>query len=311
MSPDFFDNKNKQQVREELWVSCFKNINKLLSERIRYKRELRYFCFPGENAIFLKYLKSKNFISEKTIIVGIEKKNALGIQIQVLLRNKLNLQKSYVIGGKKYQKLVLHDSQLNNKYPFDIINLDINGSYHSLNPNDLETIYIRALQHFLYKQFFNYEKYYFRMENFYLLVTSNLENVQIPPEILKKYNKNLTEYLKREILLHYKNLNHPFLDFYLNNKIEDEKDINIVSILSTALRIINQCSQSFTIKLDFRPYCYKGHIDTDKMVAMRFICRKIGTNPSENGLRLNVTTKNLKNAIDLIEITKFLPEPEE
>ena len=56
MRPDFFDNRNKQQVREELWVPCFENINNRLSERVRYKRTLRYLCFPGKSALFLKYL---------------------------------------------------------------------------------------------------------------------------------------------------------------------------------------------------------------------------------------------------------------
>jgi len=104
MRPDFFDNRNKQQVREELWVPCFENINNRLSERVNYKRTLRYLCFPGKSALFLKYLIDRNLISQETFIACIEEINALKVQIQELLKQNLKLQNSFVIGWDTYQR---------------------------------------------------------------------------------------------------------------------------------------------------------------------------------------------------------------
>ncbi len=306
-----FESKNKQQVREELWEPCFEIRNSRLSMRKRNKRPIRYLCFPGGKALFLRYLLEKDHINERSIIVGIEENRSLKGQIEELFQQELKLKKAIMVGDKKYQNIVKNHKQLNEKYPFDIINLDINGSYHSLSNRNQEAIYIIALQYLLIQQNINFKRYNYMENDFYLLITSNLEKTRLPEDIIiEKYGGDLTLYLKNEVLNQYRKLGNHIIEKYLENEVTGEREIFKVSIHSTVLRIINQCSQFFTIKLDYRPICYRNQGDTSKMVAMRFICEKIKSAPSTNGKLLESRNVNMNKSIDLVESTRFLPDPE-
>lgn len=311
--PDIFDTPNKQKVREELWVPCFKEIILDLQKRKRFKRAFRYLCLPGPNSICVKYLLDNSIINGSTYIVGIEKTYEVVPQIQEFFSSHFKYRNNFVYCGK-LQKLIKVNQQFFNKFPFDIAELDISGSFLSIAEKNGNFIYIDALQRFLSHQALNCDVNPFRIRRFYLIITSNIKGGFIPLEYLSPYDEDLTSFIKEEILMSYRDkLDHPSFNSLLRKERFNERERNLIAILGINLKIINFGSQNFVIRLNNNPYCYRGRRGGAKMVSMTYICERTRPTLGTNGNMLNFrgkVTNNLIQSLDLVFDTIFLPEPE-
>ena len=172
-SSGFYDTENKRRIRDNLWMPVFKtsidSFERFTPPYRRRRRKFRYLCFPGKDCLFEKQLSEQRFIRENTIITGIEKIILLVPEIQETLI-ELGLDAKVYEGDFSN---TIH--KIEQKFPFDIANLDITGSYLSIRQRDSEFFYISTLDNFCVHQKSRYGVYrYPALNHSYCFITSNL-----------------------------------------------------------------------------------------------------------------------------------------
>ena len=307
LGPDFFDNENKKKVRKELWAPCFDDIIPEIKSRKINKRSFRYLCFPGIKCLFIEDLLKENKINKNCFIVGVEKDNQKALQIKEYFGSKFQYKCNYVYTDK-IQKLI-SDRNFCDKFPFDIINFDNNGSLFSLANDDGEFVYLDTIQSMFQLQAAKFDVNPYKMKRFYFINTSNTGGY-LPELYNQKYNEDMIEFIIKEIIGEYiDELENTELKTLVNKKNLTNKERAYISIIGVNLKIINYGSQNFNIKLKQVPYYYQGHAQGAKMVSMVYECHKIGTKVRTNGHYTKERTRNLRNATIKSLDTKLLSEP--
>ena len=310
---DFYDNENKQKVRKELWIPCFNDIVPRVINRKQFKREFRYLCLPGSGCIFIKKLLLDNIITENTYIVGIERSRSVAPQIKKFLSANFSYGLSHIHIGT-FENLCRDNNVLANRFcnrfPFDIANIDIEGSYHSVSKSNGSSFYFEGLDRFLLNQAARIDDKPFVIKEFYLIITSNLIG-KIPYYKLKAYKGSFINMLKEEVIRDYRdNFGIQSLDVLLSSDTSDiENYDDKISVISCLLRLMTIISRNFRVKLSNIPYCYKGHSGGAKMGCMTFLCEKLRSNIGENGIFHRERKKNLEDAVEKAYSTNFLREP--
>lgn len=306
---DVFNTKNKQRVREDLWIPCFLDINSEINQWKKRKRDLRYLCFPGSNSLFVKHLLEKRIINPETFIIGVEKNNSLALKISTELGKLFKIGKTFIYNDK-FERLICNNEEFCKKFPFDIAELDFTGSILTVNDTVGSSPYFEALDNLFLQQAVSFNRKKHRIKRFYLIITSNT-NPTIPYELLISYRGRRFDYIKEEILKDYnQDLNHPYLNKLLKKNYFNRKELIKIFIISLNLRLINLGSRNFSISLIKSPYCYKGRKKGARMVSMVYICKKISTNIGTNRHYSRARINNLNESITQSKNTIFLPEPE-
>lgn len=300
---DAFNTENKQIVRERLWIPCFKNKFLEINSWKNQTRPIRYLCFPGPNYIFLDYLVKKAIIPKESIVIGME--SDLGIAAKIRPEIKILLP-NYIQYDGFFENLVCNHEGFQEKFPFDIAELDFTKFVLKTTNSKGTLPYIQALNNFFVKQLQNFDRG-IRIKGFYLTITSKMQ-IWVFPETFKEYEGNAIKILLEKELEPFNSaLNHPYLDDILTKRIPHSKKIkDIIVIMSLILVVMNHAFDFFLIELIKAPICYIGTIS--KMVTVVFHCKKktkaqLGS-ASNNERRRK---ENLMNAIDLCKNTMFLP----
>lgn len=312
MSPDgrdIFDNPNKQSVRERHWEPCFGTINKEIDSWKNRGRPLRYLCFPGQNVIFIKYLLEKNLFDRKTFVVAVEEEEERVIKIRIELSKILDRQ-NYFIYLDSFEKLIIDNDEFCNKFPFDILGMDLTKFVLKTDRRSPRAPILEALQNLFINQQRAINKNLVRINKFYLILTSNMD-VMATSDDFVKYNRDKIKYLIEKILREFADLlNHPYLDELVTKTKLNQKEKKRVVIISIILPIISLASNYFNIELNDDPIYYKGRRGGKKMVGLVFLCKKrnlrVNSSVRENKLRI----RNMNDSINKLKETIFLPEPE-
>ncbi len=304
---DFFDTENKKKVRKELWGPCFDDLEPKIKSRKQNIRNFRYLCFPGIKCIFVDDLLKENRIDDNCFIVGVEKDKRKEPKIKDYFGNNFKYKNNFIYAGK-IQELI-EENDFCNKFPFDIINFDNNGSLFSLATDEGDFVYLNAIQSIFQLQAANFEVKPYKMKQFYFINTSNTGGY-LPPKYNTRYNGDMAKFVINEIINEYiDDLDIPELRSLVNKKNLSNKDRAHISIIGVNLKIINYGSQNFNIELRQVPYYYQGHKEGAKMVSMVYESRKIGTRVRTNGDYTQKRTQNLKNAVLKALETNFISEP--
>ena len=302
---DAFDTENKQIVRERLWIPCFKNKFLEINSWKKQIRPIRYLCFPGPNYLFLKYLVEKELIPKESIIIGVE--SDLGIATKIRPEIKMLLP-NYIQYDDFFENIVSNHEGFQEKFPFDIAELDFTKFVLKTTNGEGTLPYIRALDNFFIKQLQNFDRE-IRIKGFYLTITSNMQ-IWVFTKTFKEYKGNAIKILLEKELESFNSaLNHPYLSDIITKKIPLSKKIkDIIVIMSLILVVMNHAFDYFLIKLINAPICYIG--TSSKMVTVVFHCKK-KTKAQLGSASYNerIRKENLMNAIDLCKDTDFLLKP--
>lgn len=199
----FRDSKEKQSIREKLWLPIFRRYCKNIGIG-----NLKYLCFPGAHCFELKYFFAQGVLYAQNI-VAVEYKEFEATMIQKYLNGKgvvfNGLLKELLDNNQKFI------SQFQN--PFHIINLDCYGPANSLGfpakPRNMELIRkIVELQKenrarkFCLLLTFNAKKEKVKgFDKIYTYIKNQkLTNIKILNKLLKKRNNHLVETVKKIIL---------------------------------------------------------------------------------------------------------------
>lgn len=306
---DIFDTPNKQKVRIKLWVPCFEALLPQIKDRVQPKREFRYLGLPGPNCIFIKELLLRDLLNKDSYVIGIEKIQAVKLQIQKFFSKTFKPYNAYVHLGT-FENLCNNQS-FRSKFPFDIANIDITGSFHSLSMNNGSSFYFAGLRDFLLNQGTMVDQNPYRIKKFYLIINSNIVGM-IPDNVLAGYDNDLTKLHIETTLKDYKkNFNMPSLNELIDIRDPTVRDRDKISITCLNLRLLNLCSNNFKTELTSIPYCYQGKRGGAKIVSMSFKCEKITLRMGINGEIRNTLRDNLVDAAEKCKNTNFLPEPED
>ena len=306
---DKLDNPNKQSVRERHWEPCFDAIDKEIDSWKNRRRALRYLCFPGKNLIFIKTLLKKKLINKKSFLVAIEKDEIKEINIRIAL-SKLFNRDNIIIYNDLFEKLIVGSDEFCNKFPFDILGMDLTKFVLKTDRSSPRAPILEALENLFINQQRAINKNLVRINKFYLILTSNMD-VMATSDDFVKYNRDKIKYLIEKILRDFTDLlNHPYLDELVTKTTLNQNEKKLVIIISIILPIISLASNYFNIELNDCPICYKGKRGGKKMVGLVFLCEKrilrVNTSVKKNKLRI----RNLKDSINKAIKTIFLPEPE-
>lgn len=304
---DFFDNPNKNKVRTELWLPCFEELVPQINNRGKFKRAFRYLGLPGPKCIFIIELLSRDLLNKDSYVIGIENISSVKLQIQKFFSKTFNRYNSIVHLGT-FENLC-NTPEFRSRFPFDIANIDITGSFHSLSISNGSSFYFEGLQDFLLNQATMVDQKPYKIKEFYLIINSNIKGL-IPDEILSDFDNDLTKLLKEVVLKDYKeNFNVSSLNGLIDNEDPTDREQDRISITSLNLRLMTLCSNNFKTKMTSIPYCYQGHKEGAKIVSMTFKCEKLRPRLGTNGNVRNILSDNLDDVVEKCKNTNFLHEP--
>ena len=306
---DTFDNPNKQYVRERHWEPCFDAINNEIESWNNRTRPLRYLCFPGQNIIFIKYLLEKSLLNRKTFLVAVEEEEERVIKIRLELSKILD-RPNYFIYIDSFEKLIVDNDEFCNKFLFDILGMDLTKSVLKTDRNSPRAPILEALGNLFINQQRAINKNIFRINKFYLIITSNMD-VMATNADFERYERDKTKYLIEKILREFAELlNHTYLDELVTKTALNQNEKKLVTIISIILPIISLASNHFNIKLNDYPIYYKGRKRGQKMVGLVFLCEKrnlqVNSSVRENKLKI----RNLNDSVNKAIKTISLREPE-
>lgn len=305
---DFYDNPNKQRVREELWLPYFIELIAEINSREKNKRSFRYLCLPGQECLFLRELLEGKHFDKKTYVVGIESERIYEPKIKKFLMANFNSGNTHLHIGR-FQKLSGTDNRFKKRFPFDIANIDITGSFQSSSDKGI-SYYFEGLNDFLLNQAYRIKEKPFLIDKFYIIITSNLKG-WFSDELKIKFHNNIPILLKEIVLKDYlENFELLELETLIKKKSFDNEEECKISITALILRLLYLCSQYFKSKVISVPYCYSGHIGGAKMVSLVVMCKSFKQRLGANGSKYKYRKICLKEGYKTSQSIKFLPESE-
>jgi hypothetical protein len=252
----FIDSKEKQVVREKLWLPVFVKLGKVLKTN-----KIKYLCLPGADCIELKYLVGKGVLDLQDTI-AVERKDVDAALIQTYLSGSGRLY------AGSFEDIIVRCQQFIDEFnsPFNIINLDCYGSANPFGNLPI-TSNIAIVRRIVELQSQKASK------NFNLLLTFKAD------DSIKGYSGQLSQ-LKSH-LSNYANLDADIQKHPKFKKVKKTITLETLQVISIGF------DNHFKTRLVDPPITYIGKPHTTRMVSYSFEFTKMKEDKTQFRLKAN------------------------
>lgn len=291
----FKDSKEKQYVRENLWVK------EIVSFVEKFKIiQPKYLCMPGRRAIFEKQLIERGLAASYDNIIACEIDDTIASDIVVALPGckivRGNIDRLLGLPEQKLSPPVQRTQEkLFSLFPFDIINLDYEGEAIPLDHNHL-SYRIRVWQTII-------ERQYPTKPFLFFLNTLGQPNRGLREE----HSRIIRDYIIRDIADHFKNK--VIKEMWSEVESLDEKQLSYkysrICLYAVPMKIIFLGFPKFKVSLLTAPYTYVGRTggNRSRMICFAFMFDTYPEELSPGVKRDKDKYANLEEAIRLIKKT--------
>lgn len=252
----FTDSKEKQIVRDKLWLPVFVKFVKT-----QKTNKIKYLCLPGSESLELKYFVGKRVLDLENV-VAVERKEVDAALIQTFLSGAGRLYTG------AFEDIILRCQQFIDEFkpPFNVINLDCYGSANPLGnlPITSNIAVVRRIVELQSQNFSNY---------FNLLLTFKAE------DSIKGYSNQIGQ-LKPHLS------NYAALEVEIQ-KIPKFKKVKKTMTLETLQVISIGFDNHFKTRLIEPPLTYVGKPHTTRMVSYSFEFLKMKEDKTQFRLKAN------------------------
>jgi len=295
-----FNSKEKQYVRNRLWLPIYKD----LCSRTTPFGKIKYLCFPGLGCNFIKQLLGLGYISkEHTVVVAVEPNKSWHKMIYEYFAETFARGKYEVLEGN-YEDLI-QEQRLTKWFiqqppGFDLLELDFPVPLFSLNPEKRSMVLESIAKTLKLQAFFG--------RSFYMIASFKAEN-PLPANLGSVYG-NSTKMLVKEIL---EKENSLLKNKTLSNLISSDLTIALFqekcSLFAIPLAIIRRSEGICNVKLHQPPYSHisKSVGAKTRIMSYVFWCEPRNYTIDSGGDKLfNETKRNIEEAIEKIDKTVWV-----
>lgn len=264
-SPDPYNSKEKQIVRNKQWVPVFREIASNMSPA-----HIRYLCFPSPSCAFVKQLRAPNIhlLGANSFVIAVEKSPSSATEIVRKFSNLFN-KGSYDIIIMGYESAIESEKLINyfakqgrRRAGFDILELDFTDSIFSINQRGESKILDAIIKTLMLQSVFGRrEKYYlissFKMKfRFTQTLRQHFSDAasMLCENFIQRYDQNLSSELNR-----------------LPSNNLDGSRINWCILHSIPLIIIEHAPRLMRLSLTDVPYTYVSQSAGAKSRIVSFV----------------------------------------